>query len=479
MEKLHNNRFAVIFLSLFWMLAGCNKLLDIEPASQYGENFLSTKSGLNAVLNSAYRNGQFLSDYGTTRIYVPEATTDVLVNFRGLLNGNLQPVMDYNWGTSHKLIVAFWERNYRTIRDANIVVEAAPDHPDLTDTEKRQFEGEARFMRAYAYCFLYSLFGPVHIVQSPADEKFPARPTDGEMRDFIATDLTTAAELLPPTNSQIGRATKGAALGVLAEFYLNTRQWTLAASTAKQVMDLDVYDLWPDYTTLFSLENEGNSELIYVFPAVPLGPYGNTWASDALPPNYNTPNMNTATQVCIPVQFYNTFSTADKRRNLIIANYINKSGKFIDLTTGVEYQNPRSLKYGIDPNADGKEGGVDYPVIRYAQILLTRAEGLVMSSGTVSDEALNLLNQVRNRAGLNSMTSADLPGKEAFITHMLKERAWEFYSESKRRDDLLRHDLLISNAVNRGKNAKDYHVRFAIPQSEIDANENLIQNDGY
>jgi len=479
MKKHNQYRIILIALLALIFMTSCSNILDVEPASEYGDTFLATKSGVNALLNSAYANGQFVEDQGVNKIYVEECTTDVFVNFRGLLNGNLQYFMDYTWGTSHAYIENYWDKNYRTIRDANILLEVIPDHPELSDAEKVQFEGEARFLRGMSYAFLYYWFGPVPIVQSPSDNKFPVRATEDELKTFVENDLTRAASLLSTTTSDYGRATKGAALGLLAEFYNNTRQWALAASTAKQVIDLDIYHLWPDYTTLFALENEGNSEMVFAFPAVAVNSYGNVWASNALPPLYNTPIMNTATQVCIPVQFYNTFSPDDYRRDLIIANYIDKNGKFVDLTTGVEYQNPRSLKYPIDPASQDRSGGADFPVIRYADILLIRAEGLTMSSETVPSEALSLLNDIRTRAGLPGLTLANLPDQGAFITQLLKERSWEFYSEGKRREDLLRHHLLIKNALARSKKAQDYQVLFPIPQSDIDSNDNLVQNDGY
>ena len=479
MKKNNISRIATLMMAIILSSAGCTKLLNVEPASQYGSTFLSTKSGVNAVLNSAYANGQMINDEGVNRIYVEESATDVFVNYRGFLNGNLQYIMDFTWGTSHTYLVNFWKNNYSAIRDANIVLEAIPGHPELTAAEKSEFEGQARFIRGTAYAFLYGWYGPVPIVQSPLDDIFPAKATEDEMKTFIISDLTKAAELLSTKTSQYGRGTKGAALGILAEFYNNTKQWSLAASTAKQVMDLGLYKLWPDFTTLFALVNENNSEMIYVFPAIAVEPYGNVWVANALPPLYNTPIQNTATQVCVPVNFYKTFTAGDRRRDLIIANYIDKNGKFVDLTTGVEYQNPRSLKYPLDPNAQNRSGGADFPILRYADILLIRAEGLVMSAGTVAPEALGLLNQIRNRAGLASLTSNDLPNQETFITQLLKERSWEFYSEGKRRQDLLRHDLLITNALARGKSAKPYHVRFPIPQTDIDANKNLIQNVGY
>jgi len=201
--------------------------------------------------------------------------------------------------------------------------------------------------------------------------------------------------------------------------------------------------------------------------------------ANALPPQYPTPVFNTATQVCMPVAFYRTFLPEDKRKNLILTSYTNTLGENINLLTGNEYQNPRSLKYPLDPNANNRFHGNDLPIIRYADILLSRAEALVMSTGTVNQEALDLLNEVHQRAGLEKLNLTEASSKEEFISLLLNERAWEFYSEGKRREDLIRHNQLIQNAINRGQPAKDFHVKFPIPQSEIDANPKLVQNPGY
>ncbi len=98
---------------------------------------------------------------------------------------------------------------------------------------------------------------------------------------------------------------------------------------------------------------------------------------------------------------------------------------------------------------------------------------------TVSPEALSLLNQIRTRADLRSYTSQDASTKDQFINLVIKERGWEFYSEGKRREDFIRQGIFIQNAVSRGLAAKPYQVLFPIPQSEIDANKNLVQNPGY
>jgi len=472
----------ILFTLVF--TTNCHDALDVQPASQFSDDFLNTSSGMRALLNSAYDNIQYTDDPGVNRIYIEEATSGVLVNFRGLLNRDLQFYQDFTFNSTTAYIQdQLWAKPYRAIRDANLLIDNIEINPDLSENEKSTFLGEARFIRGLAYHFLYGWFGPVPLIKqsfnSPNDNFEQGRATDDEILSFIEEELLAAAAVLPATQLEYGRATKGAALGVLTKYYLQNRLWDKAANAAKQVMDLNKYTLWPDYTTLFALQNEGNSEMVFAFPAIPLDGNGNVWVANALPPQYPTPIFNTATQVTMPVAFYNTFEANDNRKKLILTEYVSNQGQKINLLTGVEYQNPRSLKYPIDLSADSRSGGADFILIRYADILLARAEALVMASGNVSTEALALLNEIRIRAGLSAYKAADIPTQAAFIDALLKERSWEFYSEGKYREDLLRHDRFIQHALNRGKAAKSFHIRFPLPQSELNANPNLKQNTGY
>src|SRR5690606_20787115 len=122
--------------------------------------------------------------------------------------------------------------------------------------------------------------------------------------------------------------------------------------------------------------------------------------------------------------------------------------------------------------------GNDIPAIRYADVLLMRAEALNELNGPTG-EAIALINQVREKAGVPPLALAEVASKEAFRAHLLAERGWEFFSEGQRRRDLIRHGLFIESARQRGKNASQHHERYPIPQPEIDKNPNLEQNPGY
>ena len=135
------------------------------------------------------------------------------------------------------------------------------------------------------------------------------------------------------------------------------------------------------------------------------------------------------------------------------------------------------VKFAPDPNGKGFVNGTDLIELRYADILLSLAEALNELNGP-NQESVDLLKQIRDRAHASLITLDGLT-KESLRDLILKERRMELYFEAKEREDLIRHGKFISNALSWGALAKDYHVLYPIPQREIDANPNIVQNPGY
>lgn len=187
---------------------------------------------------------------------------------------------------------------------------------------------------------------------------------------------------------------------------------------------------------------------------------------------------NFASQFRLYDEFYYSFDPKDERKSRILTKYIDSKGDTINLL--VDYKDAtRGIKYPPDPAATGNAHGNDFPYIRYADILLSRAEALNELQGP-NQESVDLVNQIRTRAKVDPVALADFTSKEALLEQILKERRWEFWYEGHRRRDLIRTDRFIENAHKRGITAaKETHVWFPIPQSAIDANPLLKQNDGY
>ncbi|HEU4552077.1 MAG TPA: RagB/SusD family nutrient uptake outer membrane protein [Chitinophaga sp.] len=485
-------KFIILSFIIASLLAhtGCEKALDVTPAGEFAPgNVLATEKGIRSVLFSSYAG---IQNPTPTRWLInnAEVTTDIGFNTGGAENLTLVQLINFTWDASLGTLQAdIWAPTYRAIRDANIVLENI-NNVNTSDANKKTYAAEARFLRAYSYDMLYKWFGPVPLRTSSTSEASLARATDDEMKTFIETELTAAIADLPDPGKEeaFARANKGAAWSVLAKFYLNTKQWQKAADACQQVMSFNYYQLFPTYQDLFKVENEGNKEMIMVHPCRNQEGFGNWYTAGSLPPGFKTsaqiPDFvwttamaNFATQYRMRSAFTNTFDTInDTRSILLVRHYVNTANAVVNLLSTPD--NVRSLKYW-DNNTVGNHSGNDVPIIRYADILLSRAEALNELNGPTQD-ALNLINQVRERAGIADLTTADASSKEALRDLILRERGWEFYSEGLRREDLLRQDKFITLAKARGVTvAADKHKLFPIPQAEIDANPACKQNTGY
>jgi hypothetical protein len=471
-------------------LASCEDLVSVEPKSELAPtNVLTTQSGLQAVLYSSYSNFQS-QEPSRYRINESEVTTDMAYNSGGGENLIYSQFINFTWDPSLATFLNdTWAPYYYSIRDANIVLDnvAGVAAPEAT---KKLFTAEARFLRAYSYATLYSWFGPVPLRTSSTTVKNQARATDAEMLKFIEDELTQCVADLPDPGKEVafGRATKGAAYAALAKFLLNTKQWQKAADVSQSVIGLNYYSLYPSFSGLFRLENEGNKEMIFVSPCLNISGFGNYFMAGALPPAFKsspqipgyvwTPAMaNFATQYRLRTAFVNTLAATDQRRQLILTSYVNTAGATVDLSTTPD--NFRSFKYW-DNSTLGNNSATDLPLLRYADILLTRAEALNEVGGPTA-EAQALINQLRTRAGLPNLADADIASKDALRDAILRERGWEFISEGKRREDLIRHGKFITLAQARGVTVANAakHLLYPIPQSEIDANQSAVQNPGY
>ena len=462
-------------------LAGCQNALEEEVFSELGpSNFYQTRADAEALLNAVYAEEQMHGDASAYYLLMNELSTDIMIDRGGGLENLLKPLEDFTWDGTHPYIENIWDINYRIINRANLVIDKAPGIP-IDEEVKSRLIAEARFLRAQAYYYLNDLYGPVPIIETSEVSltERPSRPDQQTMNNFIETEYRAVAEVLPLEASEYGRATKGAALAMLAKFYLNNKDWPKTVETTGEVMQLGVYSLFEgaNRTDLYSLSNEQNSEYIWVRTYEPVAGRGLVFLPRAAPPGYQfkfPPKPNFATNYKIYSSFYDTFDPADERRMSMITEYVNMDGDTVQLGT----DDIRSFKYPEDPNAIDRWSGNDVPVVRYADILLSRAEALNEINGP-TQEAVDLINQVREKADLAPLNLSDFASTEVLRDHILDERGWEFFNEEIRRQDLIRHGKYITLAQQRGKAAMDYHVKFPLPQDELDKNENLKQNEGY
>lgn len=471
-------------------LPGCEGILEEPVRSQFTEStLLATKSGIESVLVDAY------SKDGGIRNVVKrgEMTTDILWQSGGGENGTAGPLINFRWDSSSTLEAFDWMNHWEEIRNANIVLAHAPHASGFTsEADRAGLLAEARFIRIWAYYQLWDQFGPVPIRKNLDDPLELPRATEEAFNEFMESELKAIIPDLYETGRQpaYGRAHRAAAQTLLCMWYLNTRQWQPCADMAKEIMAGNHFALHPDYNDMFSLANEKNEEFIWVKTYLANSASVNILLATNLPWDFykgldggiegviNEKWSNFASQYRFYDDFYYSFAPEDQRRGRILTKYEDSKGRVIDLLA--DYQDAtRGMKYPPDPNASANNHGNDFPFFRYAEVLLARAEALNELNGP-NQESVDLMNQIRNRAGLENVYLSDFPSKETFADQLLNERKWEFWNEGKRRRDLIRTGRFIQCAHDRGiANAKAYHIWFPIPQSAIDANALLKQNEGY
>tara|TARA_R110000744_G_scaffold146699_2_gene259580 strand:- start:991 stop:2418 length:1428 start_codon:yes stop_codon:yes gene_type:complete len=470
--------YKIMFILMLTISPGCEDQLEEDVFSELSPSTLFTsEKGLNSLLNASYsfahRSGD---DESWSPYYLGTMPAGEVWGAGGSIESAWQSLIDYTWDSNHGQLIPVWIVYFSSIRDANLVLDNL-DNDSFSNDYKQRTEAEVHFLRGWAYSELYKLFGRLPLYQSSNDDPLLPRSSDEETRAFIEQELLKAIATLPTEPLAFGRASQGVAMSVLAKFYLNTKQWQKAVDMSLEVMNLGLYSLLPNYSDVFDISNEGNAEVIWALPKNAAGA-GQNLNALIFPPDYPRPFPNNsvfAARTYIFDDFVNSFEATDARTSRIITEWESTSTGQLVLGLGKDQSHPYKLPF--DPNAVGPSAGNDIVVIRYADILLTRAEALNELNGP-TQEAIDLVNEIRNRAGVIPLILGSF-NKDSLRDAILREREWEFYFEGNAREDQIRHGVMISRARARGKNAQDFHVLYPIPQRELDANSNLEQNPGY
>ncbi|RNL90103.1 RagB/SusD family nutrient uptake outer membrane protein [Sinomicrobium pectinilyticum] len=353
-----------------------------------------------------------------------------------------------------------WASAYNTIYMTNSLLEGLANSTEVTTKIRRQLEGEAKFVRAFAYFYLVNLYGdvPLIVITDYTKNALAPKVSVEEVYEQIIRDLTEARDLLGDEyiNSERTRPNSFAASALLARVYLYHEDWAKAENLATEVIAVNSqYGLLNDLGQVF-LANSKEA----IWQIDPLSNAGRTYEAS----NFIVEAFNYfLTPASFTNSFIDAFETGDKR----LTHWV---GIFDDGTNPTVYY-PYKYKV-ILPTIEPTEYST---VIRLVEQYLVRAEAR-MQQGNISG-AQQDLNAVRNRAGLGNTLAGS---QEELMDAILQERRVEFFAEGGHRWlDLKRTGRADSVLAPLKPDWQSTDVLYPIPEQEIGRNPNLIQNDGY
>ncbi len=449
------------------LMTSCgDSFFDLEPASSVTiDKVYKTASDYNVAVIGCYAKLQSQVNFYTECC---EYRSDNLS--LGAPTAGTQDRYDIDHFTekpSNGILSSYWANFNNNVYRCNLLLDQI-DGANFAENLKKQYKGEAMFIRALNYFNMYRIWGGVpatkHVV-SAAEALKVARYSDEQMFDLIAGDLKEIVDnnYLPETYSSadMGRATSGAAKALLGKVYLTFHKWTEAKDILSQL--IGKYQLVSPIAQVFNVDNKNNNEIIFAvhFNKEIEGEGHSYW--------YNLINASDDTNQTSSL--LNTFPTGDTRKDLITYVQVEKNVRLMN-----KFYDTKSPTF--------KTVGNDQILLRYADVLLMYAEALneIQYDASEGSLALKYLNAVRQRAGISNLTAKQLPTQEKFRKGILVERQREFPYEGQRWFDLVRMGFAKSVMAENGVEIKDYQLLFPIPQQEIEkvGNKSILwQNPGY
>lgn len=436
-------------------LTSCDKQLDIQPTQSIDQDkALLTSKDVSVALTGAYSELASRNLYGGRTYLTADFLADVnSIEWSGTYQGMTQ-IINKTIPKDNLFVNNIWSDAYTTINDVNNVLSAIDK---VEDANKDNIEGQAKFIRGSLYFELVRLFGKAYndgdpktnlgvpLVLLPTkgvdESSLVSRATVDQVYQQAISDLMDAESKLPENNGFF--ATKFAAAGMLARIYLQQGDYAKAAVQANTVISLSGKTLTNNYIDAFpakgSSSGSNTSEDIFAIQITPQSGF------NGYNEFYDSGDYGGRGDAAISDAWYNSYETGDKR----LDTYFTSGG---------------SLFIGKFSNLYG-----NVSVIRLAEMYLIRAEAnlrLAPAAPIGGITPTQDLTTIRNRVGL--------PSIPATLMNVLNERAHELAFEGFALHDAKRTKTDIGNIP-----WNDNKLVYPIPQREIDANPNLIQNPGY
>jgi len=491
-------KFKIITICSLTLLLSCNSFLDTELQGTYtNTSFYQTEDHAIFAINATYEIISFKTSNNNVWVFGDVASDDAVKGGNPGDQSDIGFIDEFNIASDNGFIENIWKHYYEGITRANKVIYYVPNIA-MDDVLKQRIVGEAKFLRAYFYFHLVNIFGEVPLKTLPAftadDLQVPVSSVS-EIYTQIEKDLSEAAMVLPNSyTSEIGRATKGAALGLYAKTLLFQEKWLASIAAVTEIEQLG-YRLMPIYRENFEMIGENNVESVFEIQHLTdqapfLGSNLNQWFSPIVENGYffNAPKQNFVDE------FESTLAgNVDPRLDYTVGREGEKwvNGEDFDpaWSPATGFLNRKHVQPLSEIGTGTKgDGDLNYTFMRYAEVLLIKAEALnELSRGT---EALIPLNDIRRRARESYLNDDKLPGFGTIPTDLLPdvtatnqntlrdairhERRVELGFEFHRFYDLMRYGASVAEAALADTNFNyATHRYFPIPQSEVDTNNSI------
>jgi hypothetical protein len=393
----------------------------------------------------------------------------------------------------------YWDSHYRGIANANVAISRIPGI-DMDSNKKNQLIGQAKFLRAYFYFNLVRIFGEVPLIENSIDlaspNLYPDKASYENLYAFIVKDLTDAEASGLPFKDESGRVSLGAVKSLLSTVYLTmagyplkkgTEYYRLSQEKAAEVIASNQFQLFPDYNSLHNKSTDNKGEHIFMIQFNELEQPSNAVQSAIVPYKRNISLFSSEIgAIYAQKEFIETYDPNDKRireKEFFYTNFtlVADRTKSINLGGHFIYK-----FFDYEAHTSKIRTGLNWPVIRFAEVLLNYAEASNELSGPTA-AAYSSLNQIRTRAELSDRANLN---QNQLREAIWEERLHELCFENKVWFDMVRTqkaynfaDKSFSDYVGHkfsyGPVLSERELLFPIPSAEIRNNPKLSQNKGY
>ncbi len=494
MKKLSDK--TIIWLAVVTISIGfysCKKLDESPSSLIVSSQFYKTSADAASAVNAVYStlnsdpNGDFPL-YGRQLNLLVENASDNQVYSPSNTNPDVRAMGTVTYISSNSRIQKVWQQLYSGINKANIAIDNIPAI-QMDTTLRARLVRESKFIRGLLYFDLVRLYGAVPLILHNPTTINPTallvgRTSVDSVYAQIITDLKDATNLPKSySGTDVGRATGGAAHTLLAKVYLTKRDWANSLAQLNIVINGGYgYALFPNYYDAFQKATKNGKEHIFsVQFETNLGAVNSTqylslsftafnpktWPID-VPADSSLYKLFSATDTRRAVTFYSSVYNAATGQTVVFNNpYAPYFNKFVD--------------YSLTPLNTQNQSGINFPVLRYADVLLMYAEAQNELSGGPTTDAYAAFNQVRTRANVPNLPIG--LNQSDFRDSLFVERRKEFIQEGHRWFDLVRQGgTVLVDALHKipaKSAASSKNTLFPIPLVETQLNPKLTQNPGY